>query len=244
MERGARTSIAAILCLLVTAAGCGADQPTSPPAPPSRPTGPIETSPPAVTPVAFVATIDRLRAAGRARMTGVSWREGCPVGLDDLREVRLSFWGFDRQVHHGGVLVVHADHAADVVEAFRALFEARFPIERMEPVDAYAADDNRSMAANNTSAFNCRLRAESSTTWSEHAYGRAVDVNPVQNPYVSSSGTAYPPAARAYVDRSDVRPGMLVEGDAAVAAFDAIGWGWGGRWESPVDYQHFSSTGR
>jgi hypothetical protein len=177
-------------------------------------------------------------------MTGVSWREGCPVGLDELRMLELRYWGFDGRAHKGGRLVIHVRYARKVLEAFRALFESRFPIQRMELVDEYGADDNRSMEANNTSAFNCRLRAESTTTWSEHAYGWAIDINPVQNPYVSSGGTAYPPAARAYTDRSDVRPGMLVEGGDAVAAFDAIGWGWGGRWSSPVDYQHVSATGR
>jgi hypothetical protein len=226
----------------VLLASCSAPAAT-PPLPATRspslsPASPSPTGP------AFAGRVRQLGPAERATMTGVSWREGCPVGLDELRMLELSFWGFDGRPHHGGRLVVHAEFAPQLVGAFEALFEARFPIERMEPVDAYGADDNASMAANNTSAFNCRLRAESSTTWSEHAYGRAIDINPVQNPYVSSSGTAYPPAARAYLDRSDVQPGMLVEGGAAVAAFDAIGWQWGGRWDSPVDYQHVSSTGR
>ena len=177
-------------------------------------------------------------------MTGVSWRPGCPVPLDDLRAVVVRFWGFDGRAHDGGRLIVHADVAAGVRDAFRRLYEARFPIRRIEPVDAYGASDDRSMAANNTSAFNCRFATGSDRRWSEHAFGRAIDLNPVQNPWVPPGGPILPPAGAEYADRSDVRPGMVVEGDAVTAAFDAIGWGWGGRWSSVKDYQHFSASGR
>jgi hypothetical protein len=99
------------------------------------------------------------------------------------------------------------------------------------------------MAANNTSAFNCRF-VSGTARWSEHAYGRAIDINPVQNPYVSSSGRASPPAGAAYVDRSRRAPGMIHAGDAVVRAFAAVGWGWGGSWRGVKDYQHFSASGR
>lgn len=174
-------------------------------------------------------------------MTGVSWRPGCPVPLGALRLLRLSHWGFDGRVR-SGTLIVHRDVARDVVSVFRRLHAARFPIRRMVPVDAYDADDFRSIEADNTSAFNCRYVA-GTRRWSEHAYGRAMDVNPIENPYVSDGRSSHR-ASAPYLDRSRRRPGMAYEGGVLVRAFDAIGWGWGGRWSSPKDYQHFSSSGR
>jgi poly-gamma-glutamate synthesis protein (capsule biosynthesis protein) len=139
-------------------------------------------------------------------------------------------------------MVVHADAAQAVVDAFGRGYAARVVVERMRLVDEYAGDDARSMAANNTSAYNCRT-VSGSTTWSQHAYGRALDVNPVQNPYVSGRAVE-PEAGRAYVERTRVRPGMAVAGGPLVEAFAASGWGWGGAWSSSKDYQHFSADGR
>jgi len=116
------------------------------------------------------------------------------------------------------------------------------PIERMRLVDHYGGIDTASMAANNTHGFNCR-RVAGSGRWSEHAYGRAIDINPVQNPYVADS-IVLPPAGARYLDRGAVRPGMLVTGGPAVAAWKRVGWHWGGDWGSLKDYQHVSSTGR
>ncbi len=174
-------------------------------------------------------------------MTGVSWRPGCPVHLRDLRLLTLSHWRFDGKVRTGR-LIVHADIAREMVDVFRALYRARFPIRRLVPVDAYGASDFRSIEADNTSAFNCRY-VEGTTRWSEHAYGRAIDVNPIENPYVSGGRTSHP-ASVPYLDRSRRRPGMAYEGGTLVRAFDAIGWGWGGRWSPVKDYQHFSASGR
>ena len=171
-----------------------------------------------------------------------SWRAGCPVPLEDLRLVRLTHWGFDGHPRDGE-LVIHEDHAADIVSAFEAIYRARFLIEQMRLVDEFGADDDRSMAANNTSAFNCRSVA-GSKRWSEHAYGRAIDINPVQNPYVTRSGAVTPPAGAAYTDRSTETPGLITAGGPVTRAFAAIGWGWGGNWSSGKDYQHFSSSGR
>ena len=177
----------------------------------------------------------------RQRMTGVSWRPGCPVHLDDLRLLRMPYWGFDGEVHRGR-LVVNAKQANKVLRVFRRLYRAQFPIRRMRLIEAYDGSDDRSMAANNTSAFNCRTVGGTSR-WSEHAYGRAIDLNPVQNPYVRGSAVE-PERGRRYLDRSDVRRGMVVRPDAAIAAFEAVGWRWGGDWSSAKDYQHFSRTGR
>ena len=189
----------------------------------------------------FRGTIERIDAAQAARMTGVSWRPGCPVPLRDLRLLTLSHRGFDGRAR-AGRLIVHEDVAGDVLGVFRKLYSARFPIRRMVPVDAYRGSDFRSIEADNTSAFNCRY-VEGTSRWSEHAYGRAIDVNPIENPYVGGGRTSHR-ASFPYVGRSPRRPGMAYEGGVLVRAFDAIGWGWGGRWTSVKDYQHFSASGR
>ena len=175
------------------------------------------------------------------RMTGASWRRGCPVALRDLRLLTMTYRGFDGRSHTGR-LVVHRDVAREVVGAFRELYAAGVPIRRMVPVDAYGGSDFRSIEADNTSAFNCRY-VDGTTRWSEHAYGRAIDIDPIENPYVSGGRTSHP-ASGPYLDRSKRRPGMAVEGGALVRAFDRIGWGWGGRWSGAKDYQHFSASGR
>jgi hypothetical protein len=170
-----------------------------------------------------------------------SWREGCPLGVEDLRAVDVTFWRFDGTAHTGR-LIVAAELTEDVIGIMADLFEAGFPIERMEPVDVFDGDDDLSMAANNTSAFNCRPITGGSS-WSEHSYGRAIDINPVQNPYVHG-GTVLPPEGSRYTDRSLDIPGMIHAGDAIVEAFSERGWVWGGTWSGTKDYQHFSTTGR
>jgi D-alanyl-D-alanine carboxypeptidase len=189
---------------------------------------------------AFRGTIERIDSAQAKRMTGVSWRPGCPVGLRDLRLLRLSHWDFGGRARTGR-LIVHRDVAREMVEVFRDLYAARFPIRRMVPVDAYGGSDFRSIEADNTSAFNCRF-VPGTRRWSAHAYGRAIDVNPVENPYLAA-GRVQPPAGRAYLDRTRVRPGMAVRGGVLVRAFAAAGWPWGGRWRGTPDYQHFSASG-
>jgi hypothetical protein len=195
----------------------------------------------AATPRGFRGSIERIDAAQAKRMTGVSWRPGCPVALRGLRLLTLTYRGFDGRAHDGR-LVVNRDVARAVVGAFRSLYAGGFAIRRMVPVDAYGGSDFRSIEADNTSAFNCRF-VDGTTRWSEHAYGRAIDINPIENPYVSGGRTSHP-ASRRYLDRSRVRPGMAVEGGVLVRVFDRLGWGWGGRWSSAQDYQHVSASGR
>jgi hypothetical protein len=189
----------------------------------------------------FHSEVTKIPSDIKERMKGSSWHPGCPVPIKRLRLVRLTYWGFDDEAHNGK-LIVNRRQAHNMVEVFRKLFKKGFPIKRMKLVDAYGGDDNESMDHNNTSAFNCRVVA-GTDRWSEHAYGRAIDINPVQNPYVSSDGTASPEKGQPYVDRSDSRRGMIYGGGRVVAAFEAIGWSWGGFWSSVKDYQHFSSTG-
>jgi hypothetical protein len=173
---------------------------------------------------------------------GESWHPGCPVGPSQLRNVTVSYVGFDGRAHTG-TLVVHRDVAVDVRTVFRTLYAQRFPIRRIEPVAKYGGDDHRSMAADNTSAFNCRYaQAPGPKLWSAHAYGQAIDVNTIENPYVEGSYVS-PPAGRAYTDRSRYRKGMAVAGGMLVRAFASVGWLWGGRWSGTPDYQHFSRTG-
>ncbi len=187
-------------------------------------------------------TAARLSSADVRRMVGTSWHRGCPVALADLRLVTATYWGFDKRAHTGRI-VVHRDVAADVLAVLGRLYAARFPIRRMVPVDAYGGSDFRSIEADNTSAFNCRY-VDGTTRWSEHAYGRAIDLNPIENPYVTAGGTTSHRASRSFLRRAPYRPGMAVEGGAVVRAFDAVGWGWGGRWSGARDYQHFSASGR
>jgi hypothetical protein len=193
-------------------------------------------------PETFAGTVNVLPRSLREAMTGVSWKPGCPVPLSDLRLVRARHWGFDGRPRTGR-LVVHRDVARDVLAVLRRLYAARFPIRRMVPVDAYGASDFRSIEADNTSAFNCRV-VDGTSRWSEHAYGRAIDLNPIENPYVTARGTTSHRASRPYLRRSPYRAGMAVEGGVAVRAFASVGWSWGGRWSGARDYQHFSASGR
>jgi hypothetical protein len=186
----------------------------------------------------FAHSVSRVTAA----QLPYSWHRGCPVAPAQLRRVRLSYWGFDGRAHTGAV-VVNASAVGDVVRVFRRLYGARFPIRRLRPIDAYRGVDERSLSADNTAAFNCRYAvAPGPKRWSVHAYGLAIDVDPVENPYVLN-GRVHPRAGRAYLNRSRVRPGMAVPGGLLVRSFAGVGWQWGGRWPGSPDYQHFSATG-
>ena len=167
-----------------------------------------------------------------------SYRAGCPVAPARLRTIHVSYWGFDNRAHVGSIVVARRV-ALDIAAVFRRLWTARFPIRRLRPVATYGGSDDASMAADNTSGFNCRFVGGTSR-WSMHAYGEAIDVNPVENPYVRGS-TVSPSAGRAYLDRRRYRKGMAVDNGVLVRAFVSVGWRWGA---SFGDYQHFSTTGR
>ena len=188
--------------------------------------------------LAFHGSIQPLRPPLRTQMAEHRWHRGCPVSLSGLRVVTVSYWGFDGRVRSGR-LVVNQAVAAPLLGVFRRLYELRFPIRRMEPVDN-SGDD--------TSGFDCRNAVPSpcsggSSTghWSMHAYGEAVDLNPQENPYVGC-GQTRDKRAVSYMNRSKLRKGMVTP--AVVAAFRSVGWGWGGSWTgSTHDYMHFSATG-
>ncbi len=184
----------------------------------------------------FSYTITPLPGRLVEKMRDVSWRPGCPVGPSELRLVQLAHWGYDGRVHRGQ-LVVHEKVAQEVADIFAELFSARFPIAKMRLIENYGGSDDASMADDNTSAFNCRP-VTGGRGFSRHAWGLAIDINPLRNPYVLH-GKVLPPEGKAWLDRSKRRPGMIVRGDAAWKAFTSRGWRWGGDFRRAKDYQHF-----
>jgi hypothetical protein len=254
-----RSLVVAALLLGVTA--CGGDEPTaqSTPTPSVSPTA--STPSPSPTPVATTPATASPSPTATARPTSTataapyrwsarrvtaadlpySWRAGCPVGPAQLRLMTLPYVGWDGRTH-SGELVVRASAVEEVAQVFRMLYRARFPIRSLRVVDEFEGSDDASMAADNTSGFNCR-KAVGGTGWSQHSYGLAIDVNPRENPYVYD-GKVLPPEGEPYVDRTPYRKGMAVPGGVLVRAFAAVGWSWGGYWRSSKDYQHFSASGQ
>jgi hypothetical protein len=204
--------------------GCAATPPVAPGSP-SASGLPVPTS----------TTVHPITAAE----LGATWRPGCPVEPGQLRRVDVNHIGFDNQIHRGE-LVVHKDVVSQVITIFEQLYRLRYPINKIRTVDHYpGAADEVSMEDNNTSAFNCR-NLPGTNRPSQHSYGRAIDLNPLLNPAIDSTGAFQPKNASAYLDRSRrTDPGLLHGGDAAVRVFTDRGWGWGGYWTNPVDYQHF-----
>ncbi|MET0863713.1 MAG: M15 family metallopeptidase [Nakamurella sp.] len=213
---------------------------TAPPSPAEPAASPTPPAPAEPTPAGgFSSTISPIDDPTATRMA-TSWRPGCPVALADLRYLSVNYRGFDGSVHQGE-LVVAASVAADVVDIFGALYAGGYPIESLRLVDDFGGSDDDSMAANNSSAFNCRP-VTGGGGFSEHSYGTAIDLNPVQNPYLSGP-TVLPEAGRDYAERRPA-PGVIEPGGVVVTAFADHGWSWGGDWSGPIDYQHFSVSGR
>jgi len=186
----------------------------------------------------FHATVDPVTPEIRGRST---WRPACPVPLDGLRYVTVSFRGLDGAAHTGE-LIVAAGEAGAVVSVFRALYAAGFPIEEMRLPSTRDLEAHPTGDGNNTAAFVCRP-AVGAGSWSAHAYGLAVDINPFMNPY-SRGDVVLPELASSYLRRDWRRPGMIGPDSPAVREFARIGWSWGGAWRGLKDYQHFSATGR
>jgi hypothetical protein len=169
-----------------------------------------------------------------------TWKKGCPVAATDLSWVRLTFVGFDEK-RHTGELLVNKAVAQDVVSVFRQLYAAKYPVEEMRITRADELDAPPTGDGNDTGAFNCRPTV-GATSYSQHAYGLAIDVNPFQNPYTKGD-LVLPELASSYLERGWVRPGMIAPGGPVVRAFGTIGWTWGGTWHSLKDLQHFSQNG-
>jgi len=249
-----RRAAGAVLALALVACSAPAAPRLPAPAPISASSGPG--APPSSIAPSSVTAAARTRFAGRIRsplpesmrreLRGTTWHPGCPVPLRDLALLRFNHVGFDGEVHRGP-MVVHRSVAADVLGVFRTLFETGFPLKRVALASRFRPNADPDTRRNVTAAFNCRpviTPDGPQETFSQHAWGLAVDVNPLQNPYVAADGSVRNRFARPYVDRSQDLPGMIHEGDVVVRAFAAIGWSWGGRWSGGRDYMHFSLTGR
>ncbi len=174
---------------------------------------------------------------------GNSWRKGCPVSLENLRYLRMTYKDF-RGIDMTGELIVHKDVSHEVTQIFESLYEADYPIHKMQLVSHYKGNDWQSIEADNTSAFNCRP-ATGSKKWSKHAYGKAIDINPIENPYISRKGYISHKESLVYKKRIHKKShyadkAVLVKGDQAIQIFKKYGWKWGGDWSGVKDYQHFS----
>ena len=254
--------VVAGLLLATVLAACASDDPALPKPAQAPPTGPTGTAPSPTTgptgaepaePVersGFHGKIDELPAGLAAEMRGTTWHPDCPVPLDGLRLLHFNYWGFGGNLLRGP-MVVNASAAEDLLWVFHQLYDARFPIKRVSlstPFHPKAFAQHRRIDSNRsvTASFNCRPVVTAlgpGGDFSQHAYGLAVDVNPLQNPYVTSDGFVRNRAAEPYTDRSRHLEGMIHEGDVVFRSFAAIGWSWGGNWSGDKDYMHFSLTG-
>lgn len=188
-----------------------------------------------------------LPAPLRADLQPTYWHAGCPVTLSELRLLTVTHWGFDGETHEGK-LIVNRKAAAPLARVFKQLYTLHFPIRHMLLSDSYGPKSEQPADGDISGSFKCRNAAASpctkkttTTHWSNHAYGLAIDLNPNENPYVGC-GMTRNPARRPFLDRTRLRPGMVTP--AVVAAFRSIGWGWGGSWSGNTkDYMHFSWNG-
>jgi hypothetical protein len=213
-------------------------------APSPRTNGPVVVNDPQASPPRFAAWIQPLRGQLRDEVVDRNWHPGCPVPIRDLRVARVRYWGFDGEVHDGP-LVLNEAVVDDVVGVFRRLFRAHFPIKHIALARRYRPNADRWNSTRDTTAsFNCRPTTDVPGSLSQHSYGWAVDINPLQNPYVRGDGSVLRKAAKPYRDRSRHRRGMIHPGDIVVRSFARIGWEWGGDWTTIKDYMHFSWTGR
>jgi len=192
----------------------------------------------------YQSSISKITPEIKQRMSkGNSWRKGCPVSLESLRYLRMTYKDF-KGMEKTGELIVHKDVSGEVTEIFEALYKADYPIHQMRLVSDYKGSDWQSIEADNTSAFNCR-KATGSKKFSKHSYGKAIDINPIENPYVFRSGKSSHKASKPYLKRkrtskSASQRAMLLPDDKVVQIFKKHGWKWGGDWSSVKDYQHFS----
>lgn len=176
----------------------------------------------------------------RAEMYSVSWHEDtCCPPFDDLVLLRVPYLGFDGREHRGELIVARSVGDA-VLRAFAALRRADYPIARMERIERFGGDDRRSMAANNCSGFNFR-RVDGEDRLSMHALGLAIDINPVQNPWIRGNRVD-PERGRAFVDRTRAHPALIRRPSLVIEAFADIGWEWGGDWPDYQDYHHFQAA--
>jgi hypothetical protein len=222
-----------------------AEDPSPSPSPSPDPSAPTEEETPRTR---FAGRATALPPALEAEMRGTTWKPGCPVPLEDLRLLRFNYVGFDGTVRRGP-MVVNASVADDVLWVFHRLFDAGFRIKRLGLTREFVPADFEPRISSNrsvTASFNCRpviLPTGPTGEFSQHSYGLAIDINPVQNPYVTSDGFVRNRMSRPYLDRGRTLAGMIHAGDVVVRSFATIGWSWGGAWSGGKDYMHFSARG-
>lgn len=192
----------------------------------------------------YQSSISEITPEIKKRMIkGNSWRKGCPVSLENLRYLRvthLDFKGKDVM----GEIIVHKDISHEVIKIFESLYDIAYPVYKMKLVSDYKGNDWQSIESGNTSAFNCR-NATGSKKWSKHSYGKAIDINPIENPYIARNGRISHKGSLIYRKRVHQKDtyadkAVLVKGDKAIQLFEKYGWIWGGDWSGVKDYQHFS----
>jgi hypothetical protein len=266
VTRRAGVSLAALCAVLLVACGPssggsesgGASSPavgtaSEAPSPSAGATGPSGTTgaePPPADRSGFKGKVDLLPAGLAAEMRGTTWKPGCPVPMEDLRVLHFNYWGFGGNIERGP-MVVNASAADDVLWVFHQLFDARFPIKKVALATEFKPKSfaqHRRITSHRsvTASFNCRPVVTAlgpADTFSQHSYGLAIDLNPVQNPYVTSDGFVRNRAAEPYLDRSRDLEGMIHQDDVVFRSFAAIGWAWGGDWSGDKDYMHFSQSG-
>lgn len=191
----------------------------------------------AATTSSFKSSITNIPPPIKQQMLQYTWRQGCPVPIKDLAYLQLSYWGNDNK-HHTGELIVNKTLAKEVVALFKTLYENKYPIAQMQLIDVFKGDDDASMSANNTSAFNCRPVTNRPGEYSQHSYGRAIDINPLINPYVKGN-LVLPKAGSAFVDRNKPYKGKITRDSFIYQQFSNNGWDWGGGWFDLQDNQHF-----
>jgi hypothetical protein len=171
-----------------------------------------------------------------------TYHAGCPVGPSALRTVAMNFYGRDKKMHRG-LLIVRSDLTTEVIRSFKTALGHRFRIAKMKNPNVYGGNDPIQMEANNSSAFNCRQVVGNPYKLSPHSYGTSIDVNPVQNPYRDVNGKWWPENGKPYIDRSPVRAGMLTKDSYLTEKLRSYDFFWGGFWYPGRDYQHFEYRG-
>ncbi len=214
----------------------GGPSTTRVPVPPPTTTPPLPTTTTTTLPPVFEYSIESVTE----ETVSLTWREECPLHWSELSLLTLTYWDFHGEAIHGE-MVINSAVATDVVTVFRRLFDIGFPIERMALVDDYGGDDKAAMAANVTSGFNCRY-VDGTERWSNHAFGLAIDINPLINPWAREDDVLPIEGTRYAFNRDDEVPGMINLGDPVIDAFADVGWSWGGVWTA-ADYMHFSQPG-
>ena len=179
----------------------------------------------------------RITADIFSRMKGKSYPDNCTLDLETLRYVTVGYINFDG-ILCKGELIVNTEIAEDVVSIFEELLKEEYPIESITLIDEYDADDNRSMAANNSSAF-CYRVISGTDRLSNHSFGLAIDINPLYNPYIKSNGQVLPKEAEVFANRTITNPYYIISEDICVRIFKKYGFTWGGDWNTSKDYQHF-----